>query len=1082
MIYSCCGDQRKSTVIGRPAFNGIDYVEVLDSEAVPLGLVRQQTLVLYCLNPLPAAPPLTSIMISGGESITGVSAAWAALASAPPASLPAAAQTYFTSLPNPSNVLVIGTNKAGDFSTYTLRLVSSIEAAQQDPFDLTDVLAPFDPMLAEVQFSFKVECGPNFDCNPPPANCPPPAQPPPPINYLAKDYGSFRTLLLDRISQLLPTWGASSEADLGIMLAELIAYAGDHLSYQQDAVATEAYIETARSRISLRRHARLVDYFVHDGCNARVWIQLQVQGIPGEQIFLDRTRTRFYADAPDMPADLTVGAGQEEAALLAGVQVFEPICDSVLYPEHNSMHFYTWDATDCCLARGVTEATLLGSFPNLQAGDVLIFQEVLGPQTGNPADADIRHRCAVRLTNVTLLLDPLFSTALTEIQWAADDALPFPVCISSTYLDQNSDSQSVQDVSIVLGNVILADHGLSFVDQGLGTVPSPSIQYPAAATANRCKPTQLQSVPLRFRPRLPEAPVTQAVPVVVVPLPGLGNPVTPGIISLGNSGVVSLLNASGFASLTLLTTNAQGWPVLLGVVVSANAVTPSNIDLSVVYNPPGGAAGLHKQIALERFTNLSLNSGDVDYVVKIINGQSQLIQVQRPSPVMPSGFPAAPQMLSGASAVNLQDLSTPPTTYLTVQANDPAGWPPLFGVQTFADAQPALFDLALYYNPASGGEGVTLPVLVEQFAALSPATAATLIDDESALVIVDTFARAPDPSLSAADLMNVEADAAVPAITLSGTSGVSTTLWSPLQDLLESGATDPVFAVEVESTGVASLRFGDNTNGMMPDANTVFLADYRIGNGTAGNVGADSIIHIASSDPLMAGAACNNPLPATGGTDPESNDQIRRRAPQAFLTQDRAVTMADYEALADDNPQVDRSVASLRWTGSWYTVFVAVEPVDGSQLTSALQNTVQNYLEQYRLAGQDLQLDSPQYVSLEIVLQICVDPDYFQSHVQQALQSVLGSQISPNGQTGYFYPDHFTFGQTVYLSPIYAAARSVPGVRTVTATVFQPQGVNSPQYLASGAIPLGSLQVARLANDPNFPDHGQLTLSMEGGK
>ena len=66
------------------------------------------------------------------------------------------------------------------------------------------------------------------------------------------------------------------EADLGIALAELIAYVGDPLSYQQDAVATEAYLQTARSRISLRRHALLVDYHVHDGCNARTWMQLQV--------------------------------------------------------------------------------------------------------------------------------------------------------------------------------------------------------------------------------------------------------------------------------------------------------------------------------------------------------------------------------------------------------------------------------------------------------------------------------------------------------------------------------------------------------------------------------------------------------------------------------------------------------------------------------------------------------------------------------------------------------------------------------------------------------------------------------------
>ena len=131
--------------------------------------------------------------------------------------------------------------------------------------------------------------------------------------------------------------------------------------------------------------------------------------------------------------------------------------DANLFVEHNQMQFYTWGDTDCCLPQGATEATLLGTYPNLQAGDVLIFQEMLGPQTGVAADADLRHRCAVRLTAVTTtdgqglpLVDPLFErgtgepivsaaqqpTPVTEIQWSAKDALPFPVCISSTFRDR----------------------------------------------------------------------------------------------------------------------------------------------------------------------------------------------------------------------------------------------------------------------------------------------------------------------------------------------------------------------------------------------------------------------------------------------------------------------------------------------------------------------------------------------------------------------------------------------------------------------------------------------------------------------
>ena len=76
----------------------------------------------------------------------------------------AAQQNYFTSLPDAANVLLIGTSTAGDFSPYTLRLVNSSSQAQEDPFEVTEVLSGFDPQLAEVEFSFKVECPPFFDC------------------------------------------------------------------------------------------------------------------------------------------------------------------------------------------------------------------------------------------------------------------------------------------------------------------------------------------------------------------------------------------------------------------------------------------------------------------------------------------------------------------------------------------------------------------------------------------------------------------------------------------------------------------------------------------------------------------------------------------------------------------------------------------------------------------------------------------------------------------------------------------------------------------------------------------------------
>ena len=138
------------------------------------------------------------------------------------------------------------------------------------------------------------------------------------------------------------------------------------------------------------------------------------------------------------------------------------------YAAHNEMRFYTWDAQECCLPKGATRATLLDHFPNLNPGDVLILAEARGPQTGEPEDADPEHRHAVRLTDVKLSHDPLHGAVtsplsspphglpVTEIRWHAEDALPFPLCISA-----RSGTAYFGDVSVAWGNIVLADHGLT---------------------------------------------------------------------------------------------------------------------------------------------------------------------------------------------------------------------------------------------------------------------------------------------------------------------------------------------------------------------------------------------------------------------------------------------------------------------------------------------------------------------------------------------------------------------------------------------------------------------------------------------
>jgi len=288
--------------------------------------------------------------------------------------------------------------------------------------------------------------------------------------------------------------------------------------------------------------------------------------------------------------------------------------------------------------------------------------------------------------------------------------------------------------------------------------------------------------------------------------------------------------------------------------------------------------------------------------------------------------------------------------------------------------------------------------------------------------------------------------------------------------------------VEVEDDGGASLRFGDDEHGQRPDTGTKFDASYRIGNGIIGNVGAESITHIVGAQgDVDRVLGIRNPLPASGGLDPETAESVRRNAPEAFRTQERAVTPEDYAAVTERHSGVQRAAATLRWTGSWYTVFITTDP-DAGVDPGPLKQDLATFVDRYRMAGHDLEFNDPIYVPLEIGLHVCVKPDYFRSDVKARLLELFSDRVLPDGRRALFHPDNFTFGQTVYLSPFYAAAHAVPGVASVEIKLFQRQGIDDPTYLANGELPLARLEIARLANNPNFPDRGVLDLEIHGGK
>ena len=112
---------------------------------------------------------------------------------------------------------------------------------------------------------------------------------------------------------------------------------------------------------------------------------------------------------------------------------------------------------------------------------------------------------------------------------------------------------------------------------------------------------------------------------------------------------------------------------------------------------------------------------------------------------------------------------------------------------------------------------------------------------------------------------------------------------------------------------------------------------------------------------------------------------------------------------------------------------------------------------------------------------MCTLPGYFAADVEGRLLDAFSSTRLPSGETGFFHPDQFSFGQPVYLSALIAAAMRVPGVAYVTPTRFQRRGRNPAGEIASGRITMARLEIARLDNDPNAPENGRIRFDVDTG-
>jgi hypothetical protein len=369
------------------SLNGIDYVEVRESEPTRL--------YVHFLNTVGMADPALSPAITGGDITPEVPVEpiqpgdWSADSEWRP-------------------VLMLRIPGRGDHSTYTLGLSGG---------------HALDPYFRDVQFSFFVFCPSPADCRGLGELCPVPDDPLPAIDYLAKDYESFRQALSDYSAQRYPQWRERAEADFGMVLLEALSAIGDDLSYIQDRSHLQGSIDTATERRAIVRLAGLVDYEPASVTSARTTLQCNVTG---STLPVGVRVTALAADGSEVPFEIGTGIRDTSSYQVS------PRWNSGIEP-------YWWDDRDRCLRSGATSMYVAGQGFGFFAGQMLLID------TAGATTADPPIRQFVQLTNIEETTDPLFTEQITKITWRLEDALQAHHDLTRT---------------LVAGNLVPATQGL----------------------------------------------------------------------------------------------------------------------------------------------------------------------------------------------------------------------------------------------------------------------------------------------------------------------------------------------------------------------------------------------------------------------------------------------------------------------------------------------------------------------------------------------------------------------------------------------------------------------------------------------
>lgn len=279
----------------------------------------------------------------------------------------------------------------------------------------------------------------------------------------------------------------------------------------------------------------------------------------------------------------------------------------------------------------------------------------------------------------------------------------------------------------------------------------------------------------------------------------------------------------------------------------------------------------------------------------------------------------------------------------------------------------------------------------------------------------------------------------------------------------------------------STVRFGDGEFGEAPARGATFNTIYRLGNGRRDNVASGSLTDFNPAT-LNFVTAVTNPLDVTDAVAPQTADEIRLLAPEAFRAISfRAVRSEDYAEAVERLKWVQRAGAKFRWTGSWLTLFATPDPKNSFEMTPGQRRELDAQLDRFRMAGRDVCARDPYFVTIDLRIHVCVEPASYRGEVERSVLEALFGKGGLRPVPGFFSPDNFTFGTALDRAKLEAAIQAVSGVRAVEEVRIRRRGWFDWRDFTESAYDVGDDEIIRIENNRLLPERGAVRIITHGG-